>query len=95
MAAGDIKSAKQSVADDGLLDIQPASGEEWVIHNIYYAGAVELYVKDGTSSFKFDADASYGAKLCMAYHCTNTQYISVKNVSGGAALIAYDGIQTK
>jgi hypothetical protein len=97
MAVGDVKSGIASVAPNGVLDIQPGSAsEEWVIHNIYYnQGSVEFYKTDGTNLLKFDGDSSQGARLGAVFHVTNAQWIQVKNTSGTATLIGYDGIQTK
>lgn len=97
MAAGDVKSAISSVsAISGTYDIKPASGEEWVIHNIYYSGGtVEFYRADGTNLLKFDSDTTQGARMGISYHVTNGQWIQIKNTSGSAILVGYDGVQTK
>jgi hypothetical protein len=39
MAVGDVKSAIVSVAAGDYLDIQPPTGEEWVIHKCTICGA--------------------------------------------------------
>lgn len=96
MAAGDVFSCvPTSVAAGASLTIQPGAGVEASIHNLYYAGAVEMYYTDGTNSIKFDSDATAGARLGAIFHVTNTKYLQVKNVTAGAILIAYDGIQSK
>lgn len=96
MAAGDVVSGfSTSVANNGFMTIQASTGQEWVIHNIYYAGAVEFYVTDGTNSIKFDSDTGAGARLGGVFHVTETKYLQVKNVAGTTAHLAYDGIQTK
>lgn len=97
MALGDVVTGLSSViATTGTLDIKPASGVEWVIHNIYYnQGTVEFYKTDGTNYLKFDTDTTQGARLGAVFHCTNTQWIHVKNLASTATLIGYDGIQTK
>lgn len=97
MAAGDVKANVASVAaTTGTYDIKPPSGEEWVIHNIYYnGGTVEFYRADGTNLLRFDSDTTQGARMGIAYHVTNTQWVQIKNISGSAVLVGYDGIQTK
>lgn len=96
MAVGDVVSGlSASVANNGTVNIQPASGVEWVIHNVYYSGAVELYTVNGANIIKFDSDTTFGARLGAVFHLNNTQYLQIKNVSGGAINIAYDGVQTK
>lgn len=95
MAAGDIYQAgPTSVANAGFFAIQPSAGTTVVVHNIYYAGAVELYYFDGTNSILFDSDATAGGRLNLRHHCSNTKYVRAKNVSGGSILIAADGLFT-
>lgn len=96
MAVGDVYvQGPSSIGNGSYFDITPGSGVEVTIHNIYYAGAVEFERYDGTNLIKFDSDAAYGARLGGLYHCTNTNRVRVKNVSGGSIYIACDGIQTK
>ncbi|MEM1564054.1 MAG: hypothetical protein QW161_05225 [Candidatus Bathyarchaeia archaeon] len=95
MAVGDVKSDLQNIAAGSFLNIQPPSGEEWVIHNIYHASDVELHFYDGTNSLAFDTDAGPGVYAKYAFHVTNSRYIRVKNTSASAQLIGYDGVQTK
>jgi len=95
MAVGDVYADLQSLADDAELTIQPAAGAEAVIHNAYYGGAVEFYRKDGTDTVMFESDAAAGARIGMCWHVTNGQYLTIKNVSGGAAIVGFDGVYTK
>jgi len=95
MAVGDVVSDIQSIAAGAFLAIQPSSGVEWVIHNIYHEHHVELYFYDGTNSLLFDSEAGGGVHAKYAFHCTNTRYIRVKNTNTSARLIGYDGVQTK
>jgi hypothetical protein len=95
MAVGDVKSDLQSIAAGVFLAIQPPSGEEWVIHNIYHESDVELHFYDGTNSLAFDTDADAGVYAKYAFHVTNSRYIRVKNTNTSARLIGYDGVQTK
>lgn len=98
MAAGDVfQEGPTSISDDAHLDIQPGSTIEWVIHNVYVpeGSAVEFYYYDGTITIKFDSDAVDGTRFNQNWHATNGTYVRVKNVSGGALIIAADGIVTK
>jgi hypothetical protein len=97
MALGDVKSAIASVvATTGTYDIKPPVGEEWVLHNIYYnGGTVEFYRTDGVNSLRFDSDTTQGARMGIAYHVSNTQWLQIKNTSASAILVGYDGVQTK
>lgn len=82
------------IANGEYFDIKPSSGVEWIIHNITYDGAVELYFSDGTNNLNFDSDTGKGARLGFVYRCTNTRYYRVKNVSGAPILVGFDGIQS-
>lgn len=94
MAVNDVISDCQSVANTAYLSIQPASGVEWVIHNIDFGGAVEISRYDGTDEIIFRTESAIGEYACVR-HVTNGQYLRVKNVSGGTIKIGYDGVQTK
>ena len=95
MPAGDVTSNITSVAAGGYLDIQPPAGTEWVIHNIYHDGDIQLEFYDGTNSLIFDTDTGPGVYAYFAFHCTNTRRIRVKNTATTAKLIGYDGVVTK
>lgn len=95
MAIGDKAQGLSSVAAAGYLAIQPASGTEWTIHNLYWGGDVEIYFYDGTNSIKIDSDTANGARLGCVFNCTNSKYIRLKNTSAGAAYYGYDGVITK
>lgn len=95
MAVGDVVNGLTSVATTAYLDIVPGAGVEWVIHNIYWGGAVECYFYDGTNEVKFDVDTMFGGRIGAVFHCTSARRIRIKNVSAGSIFIGYDGIQTK
>ena len=96
MAAGDVFSGgPTSVAAGAYLDIQPGAGVEAVITNIFYGGAVEIYYYDGAQQILAFSDVSAGAVLNSSFHVVNARRIRVKNVTGAAIYIGYDGVQTK
>lgn len=95
MAVGDIVSDIVNVASGAYLDIQPSAGIEWIIHNIYYGNRVEISFYNGTIEVVFEVDSGPGSLRWEEFHCTNGRRIRVKNVSGAAINIGYDGVQTK
>lgn len=96
MAQGDkVTIAPTNVTNNGFLDIRPGVGVEWTIQNLEYSGAVELYKTDGTNSIKVDSDTTGGGMIGRYFNATNAVYWQLKNVSGGAAFLSYDGVQTK
>lgn len=95
-AVGDVCAGQVILGESGLYtDIRPPSGVEWVIHNIYYSAAVEIYRTDGTNEIKIDSDSAAGCRMGTAFHVTNSYYLRLKNVSLGACYFWYDGIVTK
>ncbi len=98
MAAGDVfQEGPTSISDAGFLDIQPGASIEWVIHNVYVPLDIDVEFEyfDGTNIIKFDEDAVDGTRFVVNWHVTNGTRVRIKNVSGGAAFIAADGIVTK
>jgi hypothetical protein len=96
MAAGDAYIVSPvSTADTAHLDLQPGSGVEVVVHNVYLPEGkkCELYYYDGTDTIKHLT--TYSSLYNVQFHCTNAVYIRVKNVSGAAAILAADGMVTK
>lgn len=95
MAVGDVFSAKASKAQNAYLDIQPASGQECVIHTIYHEAECELYLSDGATEFLFDSATTGGAMMGRSFHVTNTLYIRIKQTNAASKEVGYDGIVTK
>ncbi len=95
MALGNSFSDLQSIANGAYLDIRPVGSQEAVIHNIYHEGDVSLEFYDGANSLIFETAIGAGVYAYYAFHVTNTLRIRVQNTSGGAALIGYDGIETR
>lgn len=95
MAVGDVVADIQSIAAAAYLDIQPASGVELVIHNVYHEFDVELHRYDGVNDLIFDTETGAGVYAKYAFHCNNTDRIRVKNTNAAAKLIGYCGVQTK
>lgn len=95
MAAGDVKIALSSIASSSYLDVQPAVGEEWVIHNLHHAASAELYFSDGTNEILIASDSNQGSWLNFYLHVTRTLYLRIKNTHANAKYLGYDGVQTK
>jgi len=98
MAAGDAYiKAPASVSSSSFMDLQPGSGVEVVVHDIYVAAGVsyEIYYSDGTNNILYLAMPAGGGALNLQAHCTNTNYVRVKNVSGSSAFMAASGMTTK
>jgi hypothetical protein len=96
MAAGDAYiKLPATVTDTSHMDLTAGSGAEIVVHNIYVpeGTAVELYYYDGTDTIKHWSGNT--SLYNVQFHCTNTEYIRVKNVSGASAILAADGMFTK
>lgn len=96
MAVGDVVSAySNDLATSGYLDIAPAAGIEWVIHNIYCGNTAEIYWYDKTNEVLIYSVTGAAWITGIFAHCNNTYYLRIKNVSGSAADFGYDGIVTK
>ena len=95
MAIGDTIIAMSSVADGAFLDIRPGSGAEWIIHNLFSPDGsdIELHVYNGTNTILLDSHD--GGYLNCRLHPTNSIYYRIKNTSGVAIYIGYDGVVSK
>lgn len=95
MAAGDVVSGiSASVANNGFYDIQPSAGVEESVHNCYAGASIELYYFDGSTSVgPFDSHTV--GIVNQRFHCTNSRRVRIKNVSGAAQNLGFDGMQTK
>jgi hypothetical protein len=95
MAVGDVKNDLSSIGTGLILQIKPPSGEEWVIHNLYWGNAASIKVVRGADSVTLDSDTSKGGRLGMVYHVTNTQWLELVNDYTDFSVLGYDGVQTK
>lgn len=96
MAVGDVVSVvPTSVNAAASLTIRPGGTIQWVIHNLYYGAALEVYITDGSNPIKIDSDTAIGGRFGCVFHLTNAIYMTLKNVSAGAAYYSYDGIITR
>lgn len=100
MAAGSVYALLESIGNGSSQTIRPASGSEAVVHNLFYAGNVEVYATDGTNSILIAKDstadaAGGGSMLGLFLHVTNAHWLTVKNVAAsGSKVIGYNGVVT-
>lgn len=98
---GEIFEGQSSVANNGYLTIQPASGEEAVIVEIFANGGGKLKVNnyDGTTEVtKLDLSSAGGDPWPVHGDClpvTNSKYIRVQNLNGAAMIMGWKGFYTK
>ena len=107
MARGaSIGDKSAAVADDARADIKPASGKEWIVTAIGWSGAgtdtpaVNIDRVDATSGVQMiDTKMAPQLNFNKAYigffpglQITNTDWLSVKNVSGGTIDIWWTGV---
>ena len=88
-----IGGTATSVADDGYLNaMAPSADAEVIISNIYvpFGTTIEVYRYDGTNSILFLTASE--SILDVSFHCSYTNYIRIKNVSGSSAYISFDGM---
>ena len=95
MTQGDVVSTLSPISGGGTLIIRPSADTEWVIHNIYYGGSVDIIRTDGTNEATISSSSGPGALSGYFWHLTYTQYMIVVNKESGSIVIGYDGIVTK
>jgi hypothetical protein len=97
MASGDAVNGLASVGSGAYLTIQPGAGVEWIIHNIFVpdgsSSGVEVYAWTGATFILIATITS--SMLTHNFHVTNTYYMKLKNLAGGALYLGYDGIVVK
>jgi hypothetical protein len=92
MVPGDVVGDIQLVDPDGdPLAIQPPTGEEWEITNIYANDPIMIYRVGVGGLFAIDTTT---AALAANYHITVTDFLYVIPVSS-ITLVGFDGIMTR
>jgi len=93
-AVGDAVASCSSVAAGATLDIQPGSGVEWFLHNIWFEYNVEIQRYDGTNTVAATQLLGPDYKP-LSTRLTNGNRVRVKNLHGSSAkLICYDAVIT-
>lgn len=108
MARGDSIGDKIAVvADNATQDIKPVSGDEWTVDNIGWSGTgtdtpiVEINKVDGAGSVLLvDSRSAPQINFNVGFisgwwKLTNTDWMTVKNVSGANICIWWTGTKTK
>jgi hypothetical protein len=94
--SGDGVIGHSSIANNAYLTIQPSSGDEYIVSNIWGGGALEVYMTDGSNEVLIESiSASPYSFNCYKWIVSNTYYLKVKNVSGDIKYVGYSGIKTK
>lgn len=100
MTAGDaVAPAPSSISAGAYLAIQPGSGVEWCIHNIFAGlASCELSFYDGTNTIVIDTQGTSTTGNGWVNQCffiTNSCYLRLKNNAATASLFSFTGVQTK
>jgi len=98
MAVGDAVLAQSSINWDEYLTIQPASGDEYIITNIWAEAEIEVYISDGVKDVQIEEMLIYPFSLNgYKWIISNSLYLKIKNASSGATngYIGYSGIKIK
>jgi len=98
-AVGDVVVDCQDIAAGSDLAIQPASGDEWVLHSVSFERNTLLKRTDGTDTANMSAEDWIGPDHFLfnpAIHLTNGNYINAENQHATlAGVICYTGVKTK
>jgi len=92
-ALGDTRGTLSSLNPSATFNLQPGSGEEYIIHNIYTSGTIDILMT--SSAAKLTIETTSTNLTGYFIHVTNTQYIQMINKESGTIIVGYDGIETK
>lgn len=97
MTVGEVVSGVETVLSTQRLTIQPGSGTlQYTIHNLYIPkfSTCEVYrtTSGGTDILLLTTSESL---LSYIFHCTNSSYITVKNIGAASISLGYDGVIAK
>jgi hypothetical protein len=101
MAVGDrIVYHTGSLANNGYVWFDPGSNVYWNIQNITTNGKWDLYIYDesvgGGTAYPIEVDLGANGVYPLTnvnFYCDSTRYYGLKNTSGGAIRVHYDGVQ--
>ena len=95
MAIGNSVQNISSISQQAYLTLQPTGTDEWIIHNIYSNGMIEIYFYNGSIQILVERVNPGRSITNRRFHCTNSKYYRIKNVEYNNINIGYDGVQTK
>ena len=94
MARGDrVGDMTLIVSAGGTMDIRPSAGVTWIVQNIFYNKAVEIYRVDGANLLLVKVSSDKGSLENKVYHLSNDNYMQIKAV-GANTLVDFDGFET-
>ena len=76
------------------LTIQPSSGDEWVIHNIYTSSTIDFKIVGAGGTVTLEPNLT----SCLTgyfFHASNSQYYQIVNKTNGTIYAGFDGIEIK
>ena len=76
------------------LLIQPASGVEWTIHNIYHSKGASIFKVEGAVEVEIDTATGSGSWSGFFFHVTNDSYLKI-TANENSCIVGYDGVITK
>lgn len=98
MAIGDTKSAVVSLTNAASYYIQPNSGEEWIVHNVWFNKPLYGTLATSGSGGLFTVSSVYlgdgpAWNAGLVAHLTNSIFMILNTAS--AQVIGWDGIASK
>ena len=83
-----------AVGASSFYTIQPASGDAYIIMNMWSDQSMEIYMSDGSSDVLVNnASGTPKALALFKYFVNNSNYMKIKNVGSTTASIGYSGMQ--
>lgn len=96
MAVGNVVSNITSVTNASSMFIQPSSGQEWVIHNIYHTKDIGLVWTTSNAAGPFVSTVNVfsgnNVEMRLQFHVTNSIFLALACLS--AQIVGYDGVRT-
>ena len=94
-AVGDTAADCLDITTGARLDIRPAAGVEWIIHNLVFDANITLERYDGTlTAIGPSFIGPDWQNFSPGFHVNNTDRLRIVNDDAGTQTICYDGIQT-
>ena len=95
MATGDVYAGILVFSGSDSDTIQPDSGDEVTIHNLWYNGEFSIIITDGSNEVTIQSVAGNDGITYIPIHITHSYYIKITETAGTSGLFGYDGIKTK
>jgi len=95
MSIGDTVISLYTLPGSATLDIQPSTGIEWEIHNIYVGATCLLSIADGTTALQIGTLGLDTPVEKAKYEITDSVYLQLENTVGSTTLVSYMGVVVK